>query len=303
MTDALDFRLPFTRAMLTAEHDPALLRRLEFRRVMRSVWVHRDAVDDDTRIRAALLLHPPGACASHFSAARVLGLPVPEHLFEHVTVFRPEDRRWRPEIKAHVTTRPRRIITVRGIRTTDPITTFIQLAGSLPLVELVVLGDALVKKYRALPSKLVSACRMSRDNYAAAALRAARYVRRGVDSPMETRLRMLIVLAGLPEPEVDVRLMNDDGTWRRRFDLCYPELRLIIECDGRQHAEDTRQWRSDLVRREELDDDEYRILVVNAQGIFVEPARTIERVRRQLQLRGSTADLTVDPGWRDHFRS
>jgi very-short-patch-repair endonuclease len=117
---------------------------------------------------------------------------------------------------------------------------------------------------------------------------------------METRLRML---AGLPEPKVDVRLMNDDGTWRRRFDLCYPELRLIIEYDGRQHAEDTRQWRSDLVRREELDDDEYRILVVDAQGIFVEPARTIERIRRQLQLRGSTADLTVDPGWRDHFPS
>jgi very-short-patch-repair endonuclease len=97
--------------------------------------------------------------------------------------------------------------------------------------------------------------------------------------------------------------MNDDGTWKRRFDLCYPELRLIIEYDGRQHAADTDQWNSDLDRREELDDEEYRILVVTARGIFVDPARTIERIRRQLELRGSTAELNIDPRWTDHFHS
>ncbi len=303
MTECFDLGQPFTRAMIPAEFDAGLLRRREFRRVIRSVWIRADAIDDDTRVRAALLLHPADAIASHFSAARVLGLPVPEHLFEHVTVFRAEDRRWRPEIKSHVTKRPRRVVTVRGIRTTDPITTFIQLAGSLSLVDLVVLGDAIARKYKVRPSKLVAACRNSDDYYAGAALKAALYVRRGVDSPMETRLRMLIVLAGLPEPKVDVRLINDDGTWRRRFDLCYPELRLIIEYDGRHHAEDSAQWNSDLDRREELDDEEYRILVVTARGIFVEPARTLERIRRQLVLRGSRDDLTIDPGWQDHFRS
>ncbi len=302
MTECFDFRQPFTRSMMPAEFDARLLRKREFRRVIRSVWVRADAIDDDTRVRAALVLHPPDAIASHFSAARVLGLPVPEHLFEHVTVFRAEDRRWRPEIKSHVTKRPRRVVTVRGIRTTDPITTFIQLAGTLPLVELVVLGDAIVRKYKVRPSKLVTACRNSDDYYAGAALKAALYVRRGVDSPMESRLRMLIVLAGLPEPKVDVRLVNDDGTWRRRFDLCYPELRLIIEYDGRHHAEDSAQWNSDLDRREELDDEEYRIIVVTARGIFVEPARTLERIRRQLVLRGSRADLTIDPDWQDYFR-
>jgi very-short-patch-repair endonuclease len=97
--------------------------------------------------------------------------------------------------------------------------------------------------------------------------------------------------------------MNDDGTWRRRFDLCYPGLRLIIEYDGRHHAEDVVQWTADLERREELDDEEYRVLVVTARGIFVEPERTIERIRRQLEERGCQADLTVNPRWRKHFRS
>jgi very-short-patch-repair endonuclease len=33
------------------------------------------------------------------------------------------------------------------------------------------------------------------------------------------------------------------------FDPSYPGLKLIIECDGRQHAENTGQWRRDLSRR------------------------------------------------------
>ena len=114
---------------------------------------------------------------------------------------------------------------------------------------------------------------------------------------------MLLVLAGLPEPKVDLREMNDDGTWRRRYDLCYPEFKLIVEYDGRQHAESPAQWERDLERREELDDDEYRILVVTARGIFVEPERTIERVRRALVARGCTQKLEIRTAWREHFRS
>ena len=42
------------------------------------------------------------------------------------------------------------------------------------------------------------------------ARRAARFVRDGVDSAMETRLRMLLVLAGLPAPEVNFILHHPD---------------------------------------------------------------------------------------------
>ncbi len=114
---------------------------------------------------------------------------------------------------------------------------------------------------------------------------------------------MLLVLAGLPEPKVDVRELNDDGTWRRRYDLCYLEFKLIVEYDGRQHAKDPAQWERDLERREELDDDHYRILVVTARGIFVEPERTIERVRRALIARGCTEKLKISTEWCEHFRS
>lgn len=293
---------PFTRAqMAAADLAVSLLRRRDFQQVVRGVWVHRDGVDDLTLIRAALAIHPDDAFASRVSAAKVLGLPVPDHPFAHVTVHRHRDRRFRPQIKPHVTGRERRVVVVRGLRTTDAIATFIDCAGMLSLVELAILGDALVKKFAIDPDELRRVCRASKDYYAGLACAAAAYVREGVDSPMETRLRMLIVLAGLPEPQVNFKIYNDDGTWRRRFDLCYPGIRLIVEYDGRQHAEDPAQWNLDLERREEFDDGNYRVLVVTAKGIFVNPERTLLRVRRQLILRGWGDVPPIQPRWKDHF--
>lgn len=50
---------------------------------------------------------------------------------------------------------------------------------------------------------------------------------------METRLRWLLIQAGLPGPEVQTRLMERAV----RADLYYPEARLIIEYDGGNHRD------------------------------------------------------------------
>jgi hypothetical protein len=144
------------------------------------------------------------------------------------------------------------VILVRGIPVTDPITTFLQMAGHLSLVDAVVLGDAIVKMYRISPRRLLEAARASTDYYRGRARRAAAYVRKGVDSPMETRLRMLIVLAGLPEPWCNVVLVHEDGSWKRRFDLCYLRIKLVVEYNGRQHREEP-QLSEDKKRVEELE--------------------------------------------------
>ncbi|WP_340539215.1 endonuclease domain-containing protein [Nocardioides sp. GXZ039] len=226
---------------------------------------------------------------------------MPDHGFAHVTVARSRDRRFRPEIKPHVTGRRRRVSVVDGIRTTGPINTFIDCAGWLSFIDLVILGDALAKKFGISAAQLVRACRESTDYYSGRAAVAAEFVRDGVDSPMETRLRLLIVLAGLPEPVVNFRTYHEDGTWKRRFDLCYPGIKVIIEYDGRQHADSVEQWNADLKRREEFDDEGYRILVVTARGIFREPERTLERIRRLLISRGMIGVPPIDPAWREHF--
>ena len=88
--------------------------------------------------------------------------------------------------------------------------------------------------------------------------RAAAYVRAEVDSPMETRLRMLLVLAGLPEPSINVKIRAVDGEVLRRYDLSFPTVRVIVEYDGRQHIERVEAWESDLERREAIDGDGWR---------------------------------------------
>jgi len=69
---------------------------------------------------------------------------------------------------------------------------------------------------------------------------------------METRLRMLIVLAGLPEPTVGHVIRRDDGSRLHRIDLAYLGLLIAVEYDGRQHAANTAQWNKGIRRREDL---------------------------------------------------
>ena len=298
----LDFNKPFTRADLEAAGvDLSVVRRSEFKRIYRGVWVRRSMVDTHTHIRAALTLHGDDAIASHFSAGRLHGMPLPEHAFEHVMVFSPDERRFRPGIKSHVARRRRTVVSLRGMPVSDLFATFVDLARYLPLVDLVIVGDWLVRRRGITPAQLIRQCRDSREHHAGAALRAALYVRKGVDSPMETRLRMLIVLAGLPEPQVNHVVLWDDGTWKRRYDLWYPTVGLIVEYDGRQHASDPHQWNSDLTRREEFDDAGLKILVVTAEGLFDETLKTLTRVRRNLILRGYGPVPQLNEVWRQYF--
>ena len=172
----------------------------------------------------------------------------------------------------------------------------------MSLVDLVVLGDSLLKANRIRSDQLVVAARDWPGRGSRLARRAAGFVRNGVDSPMETRLRMLIVLAGLPEPVVNHILYNAKGGWSKRFDLCYPDLKLVIEYDGRQHAENDEQWDHDLDRRESLDNDGWRIIVIRSKGLYQEPERTLERVAEAMRAQGApNVPKRFREDWRRHF--
>jgi very-short-patch-repair endonuclease len=301
-------RRPFTRAdALAAGVSPKQLRGSRFRRIFRGVLIDARVPDGAwVRTAAALMIHPPEAFASHFSAGRLYGVPLPTEPAEHVTVFEADRRAFRVGIKCHATkfAVPDDVAVLQGLRVSTPCRMFVELASVLGLVELVVVGDALIRLGLATRREIVAYCNDSPAHHAGDARRAASYVRDRVESPMETRLRMLLVLSGLPEPEINHEVAEADGVALYRFDLSYPELRLVVEYDGRQHADDPRQWAHDIERREWLDDHGWKLLVVTSAGIYREPVRTVERVRQALAERGCQfPPWAMSQDWRPHFPS
>ncbi len=301
---ALDTLHPFTTAQAAAAGiAPGRLRSREFRRLAKGKYVSaRRRPDAVLAAEAALLGHPPEAFVTHSTAARLYGMPVPPDTVAHVGVFDGDRRRRRSDVRSHVVAADTEVVVWRGVRTSSPAYVFIQLAETLPLVELVVQGDHLVRRGCFTPEQLVAVCARSGEDHAGRALLAARLVREGVDSPMETRLRLLLVLAGLPEPTVNHVLRDAAGRVRRRFDLCYPGARVVVEYDGRQHAEDPTQYDHDRDRREELDEQGWRLVVVTSEGIYRDPERTLLRVRSALRAQGARdVPAHFRRGWRAHF--
>jgi hypothetical protein len=77
--------------------------------------------------------------------------------------------------------------------------------------------------------------------------------------------------------------------------------RTAVEYDGRHHIEREAQWESDLERREAIDNDNHRLLVVTAKGIYAEPERTLLRIWRVLRARREPAvPARLADAWRPH---
>lgn len=293
---------PFTRADAVARGlDMRLLRGSRFRRIFRGVMIAREVVDTrEIRIAAGLKLVAEGSYASHHSAAHLYDVPVPAQPDVHVSVPLPFHRSRVTGVKPHRAFDQPDLRRVNGNPVSSPMQMFLELAAVLTLVDLVVVGDNLVRRGRASIEELKRATAIYPGDGARKARRAADLVREEVDSPMETRLRLLIVFAGLPEPRVNLKVRDSTGQVVARFDLAYERFRILIEYDGRQHAEDTGQWHGDLDRREWLDRNRWRIVVVTAKGIYQQPQHTIARIATVMRERGMPVPVARDH-WRKHF--
>ena len=303
ISSELDTRRPFPRwRAIAAGLGRATLDGPGFRRVLYGVLVAADVPDSpQLRAEAALTCFFASALASHKTAARLWRVPVSLPPGEDVTVPEVGHRLRRAGVTCHVRAATE-VVVIGGVRVSTLPDLFVELASVLPLVELVVAGDWMVRRHRVRPSALIAAASHAGGRAGALARSAATYVRELVDSPMETRLRMLLVLAGIPEPEINLEIRTVDGEVLRRYDLSWPGVRVIVEYDGRHHVERVEQWEADLARREAIDDSEWRILVIVSSGIYKSPGSTVQRVHDLLRRRGLVG-LPAQPreDWRPHF--
>lgn len=256
-------------------------------------------VDPWIEAKAALVAAQAGAFVSHHTAARLWGGVVPDVPFAHVSVPTGMARSDRQDLVVHSSSRQPQ--TFRGVSVTSPLDTFLDCATALDLVDLVILGDRLVKKDRISLEDLVQGCAAATGRGCRRARRAASLVRAGVDSVMETRARLLRVLSGLPVLETDIRCYDEQGNLLRKLDAGDRATRTAVEYDGRHHVSREETWEADIGRREEFEDLQWRIVTLVSKDIFVTPGETVERLRRIFRLRGMTVGPPRDE-WRRYFR-
>lgn len=106
------------------------------------------------------------------------------------------------------------------------------------------------------------------------------------ESPMETRLRWLLLEAGLPRPEVQHDLRDDEGQFIGRADLYYPAAGLVIEFDGGNHRE---RLITDDRRQNLLINAGFKVLRFTTPDLVARPATVIAQVRDAIAFRPNSA--------------
>lgn len=189
------------------------------------------------RITAVARRLPDGAAFSGLTAAWLHGLDVEPCDPIEVTIPEPigSSRRAGATVRRAAMTRED-IVLRRGLCATSALRTLVDLGGRDPLME----GDVAADLF--LRAGLVTTAELRTFVGEHPRLRGIARLRRVVDlaepkaeSAMETRLRVVIVLAGLPRPEVQVSIRDDEGRFIGRPDLLYRLQRLAIEYDGGNH--------------------------------------------------------------------
>ncbi|WP_246527662.1 hypothetical protein [Pseudarthrobacter albicanus] len=203
--------------------------------------------------------------ASHLTALGLLGLPGrrQKETSEMYHVIRPEGEAHlnRPHVIVHRMKLYEDEITVLdGIPITTPERTWLDLAEMLTVDELVVAGDSCVRVPRAafegrdMPLCSIADLQRMIDRHKGKrgirkAKEALRLIRVGSDSAQESLLRLAIVRARLPEPELNVPIIADDGSRHHEPDLSYRNYRIGIEYEGEHHGEEGQIVR-DIARSE-----------------------------------------------------
>lgn len=238
---------------------------------------------------------PDGQYFSHTTAARLLGLPLPWELQNspllHVTSDLPRHApRARGIVGHHAEANGKHLVAVGDLRVTSAVQTWCDLATVVTVRDLVIIGDALVRRKR--PFATLAELQETLDGWCgrrgARLLRVAfESVRAGVDSPKETEVRLIIVEAGLPEPLVNATIRNSHGAFLALGDLVYPEYRILIEYDGAYHFAGDEQLYKDIDRLDTVMEEKWRVVRLNKTHLK-RPTAIVAKVRTAL----------LDAGWR-----
>jgi hypothetical protein len=142
---------------------------------------------------------------------------------------------------------------IEGMRVTTPARTALDLARRYPVDAAVVAIDALTRATRLkVPAIEAQARRYPGRRGRKRALMTLHLVDPGAESPPETRLRLLIVRAGFPRPQTQLRVYDQYGVLIGEVDMGWRELKIAVEYEGDHHRTSRRVFHKDIKRVDAL---------------------------------------------------
>jgi hypothetical protein len=267
---------------------PGVLRGPRYRRIYPDVYVPAGLeLDLMVRSRAAYLLVAGRGVLAGYSAAELLDASCgpPDEPATVLMIPGRQRRRCPGLVVRRGRVDPGETIWRHECRLTTPVRTAFDLARWAPtLVEKVVAVDALAYRHGFGVDVVRALARRYIGVHGSAELpRVLSLANPLAESPMETRIRLALVLAGLPAPAVQHSVIGYGRSYR--LDLAYPDVLLAVEYDGAEHREPGRA-RRDLEREAVLTRLGWTILRFDAATVMRHPARMVAAVRAELCRRG-----------------
>lgn len=270
---------------------PAQLRGPRYLRLFPDTYVRREAEPPSLAVRSrAAFLHVAGrGVLSGYSAAELLDATCgPRDAPAEVTVPG-GGQRAHPGLLVHRgALASDEVQRCNGVLLTVPLRAAYDLAcrlGPVDLVEAVVAVDALARAGGFPPARLLEfADRYPRTRGRRLLSRVVGSADARAGSPMETRLRLVLVLRGLPRPEVQFPVLDDARRRAVWLDLAYPERKIGIEYEGADHCRPERVLR-DAGRYTWLVDEGWRMYRFTKYEVYREPDQLAATIDRALSVR------------------
>lgn len=289
---------PFTfTSALAADVTASRLRRHDIAHVSRGLYRPSDWGFELEAAARALSEVSPGAWISHVTAARLHSQLLPPWLSNSTELHlsKPKQLPQVPRkgvISHNLIAGGDEIETVNGIRISTRSRTWLDLARRLPLGDLVCLGDQIIRiprvqfEGRAEPFDTVEGLRALVGRHPnlqgiVRAREALELMRVGADSAPESLLRLALLDAKLPEPDLQVALRPDDPA-SPTADLGYRHRRLAIQYDGGHHLLDAQQF-SDRRRDKAFESAGWTVLVFDKADAADGFERAMSLVKRHLR--------------------
>jgi len=255
-----------------------------FRRVLHGVYVSRGlAVDHGVKCRAAALLLPETCALSGVSAAWCYGVRLAST--SHAVIastsgaVHVEGARG---IRVHRTPLdPVDVIVRDGLPLTIPVRAAWDIATLEPPDDAVPFIDAMIRAGLLTANELRTRVALSGGLWRVTRVRQAVDLVDGrSESPPESRIRVVVIRAGLPRPipQFEIRL---DGRFIARVDLAWPEARVAVEYDGSHHA-DVLQMRRDRRRLNALVHAGWTVIHATAADL-ADPSILLDQIRAALR--------------------